>query len=313
MRLLKKDNGAESPRRRRQKADATLPASAPNHKIRSFKRNQTLTGSASSLIQALSEDSAHLKSPRVQAQALAKKRRHVGLTLLIVITVASVLAGLIYQFTAEVAVTPTPDASIQLDVRYAKTIQAYLQARPLERLRFLNDTSQLLGYLQANHPEVKNLTPEGNAGFGASRFALSFRRPIASWNMGGQQLYVDEAGVPFKKNYFQTPSVQISDQSGLQATAGQAVASNRFLAFVGQIVGQASQQGYIVTEVIIPPNTTREIDVRLKDISYPIKLSVDRGPIEQIEDMGRAIRWLQANQQAPQYLDVRSSGRAFYK
>lgn len=311
--FTKRKKPIEPPRLRRNQVDSGVNGNdSTNTSSYTFRRNQTLTGSVSSHVQSISENSAHLQSPRVQTHALTKKRRHISLVLVIVIAASGLLYALINQFTAKVDVVATPEASIQLDNQYSKTIQDYFQARPMERLRFLTDSPRLLRYLRAAHPEVKNLRQNGYSGFGASQFALEFRKPIAGWNINGRQEFVDASGVAFTQNYYQAPSVQIIDKSGLQVASGQAVASNRFLAFVGQIVGQATAQGLTVTQVIIPELTTRQVDLVIKDASYPVKLSVDRGPGEQVEDMTRAIRWLQANQLTPKYLDVRVSGKAFY-
>ena len=129
----------------------------------------------------------------------------------------------------------------------------------------------------------------------------------------GVQQYVDASGTSFLRNHFATPKVQIVDNSGIQVEAGQAVASNQFLGFVGRVVGLSNAQGHTVTQVIIPQNTTRQIELRLQDVGYPIKLSIDRPAGEQIEDMSRALGWLKGRNLNPGYLDVRVSGRAFYK
>jgi len=139
------------------------------------------------------------------------------------------------------------------------------------------------------------------------------RTPIAGWSMNGKQQYVDSSGVSFGRNYYPAPSVQIVDNSGIQVAAGQAVASNSFLGFVGQIVGLAKTRGYTTTQVVIPSATTRQIELKLKDIAYPVKFSVDRPAGEQVEDMTNAIEWMKRHNLTPQYVDVRISGRAFYR
>lgn len=287
--------------------------SLPFRPSRTFQRNQTLTGTTSSYVQTVNETQAHIKSPRVQAHALVKQRRHVGLLLIAVLTVCVVLYGLISQFTAGVDVVATPDTSLKLDGSYGQTIEAYLQSQPTERLRFLLDSAHLQEYVEAAHPEIKSIRAGGNVGFGISQFLVSLRIPVASWNVNGAQEYVDTSGVAFTKNYFSTPTVQIIDKSGIQVAAGQPIASNHFLGFVGQVVGLAKKQGFTVGQVIIPAGTTRQIELSLTGVSYLIKLSVDRPAGEQVEDMTRAIHWMRQHNQTPKYIDVRVSGRAFYQ
>jgi len=278
----------------------------------SFRRNRTLTGSTSSQISAPGESNAQIKSPRVQAHELVQKRRHIGATLLLVLSSAGVLFFLVSQFTAGAVVRAT-DVSQQLDADYTGIIESYLSSQPLERLRFVMNIEHLSDYVAARAPEVASVSLDGSAGFGKSTFVLKLREPTVGWTINGRQEYVDSSGTAFSRNYFTSPAVQVVDKSGVQVEAGQAIASNRFLGFVGRAVALAKQQGFVVQRVIIPAGTTRQVELQLKGVGYPVKLSIDRGVGEQVEDMSRAIRWLKAHGQSPKYLDVRVSGEAFYR
>ena len=277
-----------------------------------FKRNRTLTGSSSSQITSSGELNAQIKSPRVQAHHLARQRRHVGLLLFLVVLGGLALYGLISQLTAKAIVT-TNDKSVVLDSSYEKAIQGYFAEQPAERLRFLLNIAHLREYMQAATPEVKDIKVMGASGLGGTAFQVIMRTPIAGWSINGEQHYVDESGTPFSRNYFSAPSVQIVDNSGIQVSAGQAVASNGFLSFVGQVVGLSKEKGYSATQVIIPAATTRQIELRLKDVPYGIKFAVDRPAGEQVEDMSQAVEWLKRHNLSPQYIDIRVSGKAFYR
>lgn len=302
----------DSPRRRQADSFKERATDASLEQRYAFRRNRTLTGSASSLVASSNESKAQLKSPRVQTHELVRQRRHIGLILLLVLVGAAVLFGLIAQFTAGVVVK-AQDVSVQLDPAYEKTIEEYLLRRPVERLRFLLDTSALSSYLQSTSPEIASIKTDGAAGFGKSAFIITMREPIAGWSINGRQQYVDNTGTAFERNYFATPKVQIVDNSGIQVTHGQAIASNRFLSFVGRVVGFAKTAGYTTQQVIIPASTTRQVELRLDGISYPVKFSVDRAAGEQVEDMVRGLAWLHGRTITPEYLDVRVSGKAFYR
>ena len=298
--------------RRRRKDDAVFVDQAVTEERYSFRRNRTLTGSVSSSVSSANESKAQLKSARVQAHDLIRKRRHIGGMLGLAIIGSVGLLFLISQFTATVVVR-TKDASIVLDPVYEVAVQEYLAKKPIERLRFLLDTESLNKYVQSVTPEVSTIKVEGSVGFGKSQFIATMREPITGWSVNGKQQYVDASGVSFERNYFSAPKVQIIDQSGIQVAAGQAVASNRFLSFVGLVVGLSKTQGYDVSQVIIPKATTRQIQLRIEGVNFPVILSVDRGAGEQVEDMSRGIIWLNEHKLTPGYLDVRISGKAFYK
>ena len=278
----------------------------------SFRRNRTLTGSSSSQISSPNEGSAQIKSPRVQAHELVQKRRHIGATLLLVLSSAGLLFFLVSQFTAGAVVRAT-DVSQQLDPGYVAIIESYLSSQPLERLRFVTNEEHLSEYVASRAPEVAAVHMDGSAGFGKSTFVLQLREPTVGWTINGKQEYVDSSGTAFSRNYFTSPAVQVVDKSGIQVEAGQAIASNRFLGFVGRAVDLAKKQRFTVKQVIIPAGTTRQVELQLGGVGYPVKLSIDRGVGVQIEDMARAIRWLKAHGQSPKYLDVRVSGEAFYR
>ncbi|MDX2776163.1 hypothetical protein PV379_02190 [Streptomyces caniscabiei] len=248
----------------------------------------------------------------MHAHDLSRKRKHLGALFFGTVICAAGLFFLISQFTAGVTVKAN-DITMQLDPIYETTIQGYLSERPVERLRFLLNEAELNRYLQSKTTEVSGVRVEGMAGFGKSSFILTMRAPIAGWSVAGQQRYVDATGVSFDRNYYKAPAVQIIDKSGIPAQPGQAVASNRFLGFVGRMVGQAKRFGYTATEVIIPERTTRQVQIRVEGVTFPTIVSIDRGAGEQMEDMARSIQWLKAHAVTPEYLDVRVSGKAFYK
>lgn len=314
MALFSKKPAQDLPRRRQQQQQAPRPTGEDLGQRYAFRRNRTLTGSASSQVRAgASESKADLKSPRVQAHELTRKRRHLGATLGLVVLAAVGLFGLVSQFTADAVVKVASDSSIQPDPIYHETIEKYFAKQPIERFRFLLNEDHLARFIQSAAPEAEVVTADGSAGFGKSVFRIKMRHPIAGWSIDGKQRYVDASGVAFSRNYFSAPDVQIIDKSGIQVAAGHAVASNRFLGYVGQVVGLASTQGYTVNQVIIPEMTTRQIKLHLEGVEYPVKMSVDRPAGEQVEDMARALKWMKRHDVAPEYVDVRVSGRAFYR
>lgn len=312
--LFSKKKPSELPRRRHQ-ATEERHSSEQSSSRRIFTRNQTLTGSLSSRISNVGEAHAHLKSSRVHAHSLAATRRrvtgHLGLTLLVCLG----LYILIYQFIAHASIrlVGASRSSTELSRMYEPIIQDYFASRPVERLRFLTDTDTLTAFVQTKAPEVKSIEIEPTAGLGTSQFLITPRRPAAGWLLDGKQQYVDATGVAFTKNYFDTPGVQIVDSSGVPTKDGQVIASNRFLGFVGRLVGLIQLQGYTVVRITIPPGTTRLVEVGLKEVPYPIRASVDRLAGEQAEDIGRVVRYLTRQGITPSYIDVRIKGKAYYK
>lgn len=302
-----KKQKAEPPRRR-QAGDGQ-----PSGKNTLFKRNRTLTGSVSAVVSSATELSGDLRSPRVHTHHLTAHRRRLGTILAFVLIAIAFLTWLIYEFTASVHVAPTDSSAIISQDRYQKAIDSYYAAHPIERLRFLTNNDQLNNYVKRMTPEVESIRTGGSAGFATSQFDVALRQPIAGWLIGNTQYYVDKNGVAFQNNYFEQPRVRIIDQSGVPQIAGTTVASSRFLSFVGRAVAISHDYGLTVEQAILPSGTTRQIELRVAGHAYPVKLSLDRPVGEQVEDMQRAIAYLDSKNMKPQYVDVRVSGKAYYQ
>lgn len=278
-----------------------------------FRRNRTLVGSLSTTVSSVNELGGDLRSPRAQAHHLSAHRRRLGTIFASVVVAIIILVWLLYEFTAFINVSPSVGSLTIDQSRYKNAINNYFAGRPGERIRTFLNKDELRRYLAQTTPEVKSIDVDGAAGIATSQFTIEFRRPVAGWLINSKQYYVDKDGISFQTNYYDRPSVKIVDQSGVPQTAGTSVASSRFLRFVGKAVELARTQNLTVEQATIPAGTTRQIELKIAGRAYPIKLSLDRPVGEQIEDMQRSIVYFDGKGLKPQYIDVRVSGKAYYK
>lgn len=289
--------------RRRQVADSDgfSITSATN-----FRRNQTLSSY---------RHNTPDESSRQKVHHLALQRRKLGGLFLIVAIMAVFLTLLLWQLAAQIRITATTkQLTSQFSAsQYEDAINNYLNINPAQRLRFVMNQADLSSYISNTLPEVASVKMTGSGSLGQAEFTITFREPVAGWIMNGKQYYVDSDGIVFEKNYYAAPTVQIVDESGVNAGQGTAVAGSRLLGFLGRIVAQAGERGYTVTQAMLPQSTTREVDIRVKESNTRIKFSIDRGAGEQVEDMDRSLKFLSAKGVTPEYIDVRVSGRAAYK
>ena len=117
----------------------------------------------------------------------------------------------------------------------------------------------------------------------------------------------------FSYNAYGTPPIEIRDRNKSSTSSEDIVASSRFLAFVGTIVGDMRERGYTVEKASIPPLTTRQIEIQLKGVRHVLKMTIERSVGEQAEDAARITKYLKDKSLSPSYVDVRVQGRAFYK
>lgn len=279
------------------------------HSHQNYRRNQTVSG--------YKRADQTEESERQKSHQLVMQRRRLSVAFIIAAAVAGVLLIGLWQFIAKpVVVFSDVELTQQIDSsEYVKTIEEYVAKAPSQRFRVTLDQAALSAYVSAAHGEVAKVSL--SSGFSLPSqvsFTVSFRKPLVGWQMRGSQYFVDKDGVVFSRNYFESPSVKVVDESGITPEQGSAVASSRLLGFLGRVVDQAGERGYTVTEAILPEEATRRVDIKLKGGESRVRFTVDRGVGAQVEDMDRALKFFTANGRAvPQYVDVRVAGRAAYR
>jgi hypothetical protein len=295
------------PRRRRIPSEEdALPSQQTASSGGQFRRNQTL----SSYRHNTPEESS-----RQKAHHLAIQRRKIGGIFLIVAIAAVLLLLLLWQLMAQIhIVTSSKQLSTTFQpAEYERVVNEYLNLNPAQRLRVSLDETALSAYVSNELPEVERLSLSGGAGVAQANFSITYRTPVAGWQINGNQYYVDANGVVFEKNYYDAPKVQIVDESGVSPEQGSAVVGTRLLGFMGRVVAQAQGRGYTVTRAVLPQGTTRQVDVYFKGVKTYVKFSIDRGAGEQTEDAARSLAYLKSKHVTPRYIDVRVPGRAAYK
>ena len=271
-----------------------------------FRRNQTLSSYRHNTPE---------ESTRQKARTLTVQRRKLSSIFAIVMAATILLIVLLWQLIGQISITTS---SKQLNstfkpAAYEKSINDFLGLNPAQRLRATLSEEALSEYVAGQLPEVEKVALSGGSGVAQANFAITFRTPVAGWQINSRQYYVDANGVVFEKNYYTTPTVQIVDESGISPEQGTAVAGTRLLGFLGRVVAGAGERGYSVTQAILPASTTRQVDIYLKDVPTRIKFSIDRGAGEQVEDMSRVLKYLNAQSTGAQYVDVRIAGKAAYQ
>lgn len=281
-----------------------------------FRRGRTMIGSTAGRL-SNPNFSQNLDSTRTHTHHLSIHRRRIAGILAVIFVIVTILWLILANFTATVAISLSDSANLSKTADksiYEKVIQDYFDANPLNRLNFILDIASLTTYVSNRLPEVQGIERQDViARPGETDFKIKMRTPVAGWKINEKQYYVDAKGISFERNYYQNPTVQIVDKSGISPHTGTAIASKRFLGFVGRVVSLSKDSGYTVTQAILPINTTRELDVYVKEVSYYMKLSIDRSAGEQVEDMSRSIGYFVSHGQTPKYIDVRVSGKAFYR
>ncbi|MDO5451733.1 MAG: hypothetical protein Q4F56_01435 [Candidatus Saccharibacteria bacterium] len=106
------------------------------------------------------------------------------------------------------------------------------------------------------------------------------------------------------------PTIEIVDED---ASAGSHI-TNRMRSYIGQAEQDFRDLSYRPIKAVIPSGAIREVDFYLEDHPGFIKLYIDRDSAVSVEDADRMLRYL-AGQGINdfQYIDVRISGKAYWK
>lgn len=89
--------------------------------------------------------------------------------------------------------------------------------------------------------------------------------------------------------------------------------SSRIAEFVAHLEDDAADYGLEVERVILPFQKAREVHIYLRGRTEYYKMTVDRSSAVQAEDMSVMVKYLSERELAPEYVDIRVKGRAYYK
>lgn len=300
----------------KKKQDARRPRLMAGQDEYVFRRSRTLTGTTSEAVTASAENRGQLKTERLKLHQLRQYRFKILKLAGGVVVVSAVVAFLASTYISNVPMDIVQSSSKQPDTTtYVQSVQSYFGTRPLERFGFVANPETLQDYLKQRHTEIKTVVID-RSWFGADfRLGLYFREPLLTWTSAGQKYYVDNQGYAFLYNHFAEPVVTVADESGISPddVGGGLVASERFVNFLGRMVGALNGYGKGKVESVTLPAATREINLKLQGRTTLIRTHIDRDPLKQAEDVANALAYFDSKGNSPEYIDVRVAGKAFYK
>ena len=108
------------------------------------------------------------------------------------------------------------------------------------------------------------------------------------------------------------PTIEIIDEDA--SGAAESRITNRMRAYIGQAERDFRDLNLTPTKAVIPKGSIREVDFYLEGYPGYIKLYIDRDSAVSVEDAERMLRYLAGQGISNfQYIDVRISGKAYWK
>lgn len=298
---------------KKQHSQVRQPHISDDTGVYAFRRSRTMTGSSSDSVRSAAETHADLQSDRLKHHTLRKQRRHLGVYLLITVVCMTGLLFLVNNFMLSTSVRQGQGVAAADASSYQAVVNSYLSSHANERFVFSLRGDALLETVQKQYPEVRAITVDVQPWLQPALVRIDLRTPVASWTIGGAKYYIDASGVAFQKNHGVEPALVVEDNTGINPNDTAAVASERMIRYIGRLVALLKQNGLTVERLILPPVTSREVDVRLSGVAYTIKTDLDRDPAGQVADVVQAVGYLSRKGITPSYADVRVSSKLYYK
>lgn len=193
-----------------------------------------------------------------------------------------------------------------------KAANQYLQEHPLQRnIFFLQSKSLALAIRQAE-PTLQDAQASRNV-FLKVNILVKESQPAIIWQTGDQTWLIAEDGRVLRRTESSEGGLgKIIDTAQLKVEAGDKVVDRQFVSFAREFFTAAQNQGLQIESGSIGA-TTRELNIRLKN-GIVIKTDTSRSAQTQLQAYLDTIATAKKqNKQPTEYVDVRITGRTFYK
>ena len=125
--------------------------------------------------------------------------------------------------------------------------------------------------------------------------------------MGARGVVIEAQKAPVNNGAEYQMKAEVIDETGNEQI------SRRTLEYISLLEQDLAEQGLRLTRATLPVGTRRELFIDLEGRTTFFKVNLDRGTGVTAEDIARMLRYLEARELAPTYVDVRVEGRAYYQ
>jgi cell division septal protein FtsQ len=251
-----------------------------------------------------------------QKKAPKKSIRRYLFGVLDIVLIALIFIGILYSMV----IKPDPKLIVnsqafhsQAEYRaYAKQLFSQLK----NRNKVTYDGQEITLAMKKKFPEIKSIDTELPLFSEKPALRIVVAKPSLKVQNNGISYVVDSQGVvvatanriPGAK---QLPLVV--DESGYGAQVGRPLLSGTAVDFINTVLAQAKSAKVPVSLLTLPP-VAQEIDLKTTDQPYYVKFYLGGDALTQAgQYLAARAHFIQTSQAPSQYLDVRVSGKIFYK
>ncbi len=231
-----------------------------------------------------------------------------------------VLLLVIFCLIYSLLVRPDPKVIANSNVYQPSHISQAAAAADLknlnDRTKLTFDENKAVAALKQKFPEISAADIELPIFGQKPVIHLQIAQPDMIFVSGGKSYVLATSGVLVSSDT-SMPAARdlptVEDQSGFTARIGKAALSSSQVAFINQIVSQCRHADVPIKSLILPA-AAQELDLRTTDKPYYVKFYLGGDPLLQTGQFLAARHQFATSHKDPaQYLDVRVSGKIFYK
>lgn len=233
-----------------------------------------------------------------------------------IILIMLLVFGLIYSLILK----PQPKI-VASDLSYHQLADYDNKITPLfrnfnDRNKVTFNESAITSAVQKQFPEVQAVRVELPFFSEVPIVRLSVSPPAFNLHSGSRSFIVDSQGIVVAKTT-DLPKlhalVNLIDQSGYPAVIGQPVIGSSAVDFINIVTKQSTRAKVPISSLSLPP-LAQELDLRTSDAPYYVKFYLGGDALTQAgQFLAARHQFAQSHQSPAEYLDVRVSGKIFYK
>lgn len=221
-------------------------------------------------------------------------------------------------FLLSLVVSPNTRLSVNDNTFHSASIyKSFLDAhfRAIKnRNKITVDEEQLVAQLRGNYPEVQSAVIELPLLGQRPNVTVVVSTPQFYLNQGGNSYIVSSTGVAVgqKDSYPLKHLTVIDDQSGYQVRLGKTVLNRQAVLFLESLAAELKAHSVPVKSFVLP-NSPAQVNVYTTDAAYYTKFFMGGDAKLQIGQYLAARNNFKTTAPPDQYLDVRVTGKAFFK
>jgi hypothetical protein len=203
--------------------------------------------------------------------------------------------------------------------QYQQTIDSLLNSSFLNKSKFTIDTNSLEARFKSDYPELDSATIIIPITGHNLQLILKASIPVLTLKNSTGLYLLSDKGVVIKKfssltDMNSTKLINLTDASNSSAYLGKNFISSQTITFIQSIIYQYKKKNIAISGMILPVSPY-EIDVQSGGQGFIVKYNLLDDVNYQVGTYFTILQYLKANskQMPTQYIDLRVSGKAFYK